>query len=116
MNPLLQQSVEPVADSITNLPDWWTPGDCPPSVDATEWAVQLHDLSAPMVIVDGPAIARGGSWASGVRPVDARRVIATVPRVMPEQLGDPCFRADHRLRYAYVAGAMANGIASATYA
>ncbi len=30
----------------------------------------------------------------------------------PEFLGDESFRRDHRLRYAYVAGAMANGIAS----
>lgn len=29
-----------------------------------------------------------------------------------KHLGDPGFKADHRLRYAYVAGAMANGIAS----
>src|SRR5437016_10993900 len=35
-----------------------------------------------------------------------------VPAVVPEDLGDPAFRADHRLRYAYVAGAMANGIGS----
>ena len=30
----------------------------------------------------------------------------------PEFLGDESFRRDHRLRYAYVAGAMANGIAT----
>lgn len=30
----------------------------------------------------------------------------------PENLGDAAFRRDHSLRYAYVAGAMANGIAS----
>jgi PfaD family protein len=30
-----------------------------------------------------------------------------------KHLGDPGFRAEHRLRYAYMAGAMANGIASA---
>ena len=35
-----------------------------------------------------------------------------VPALKPEFLGDESFRADHRLRYAYVAGAMANGIAS----
>jgi trans-AT polyketide synthase/acyltransferase/oxidoreductase domain-containing protein len=29
-----------------------------------------------------------------------------------EDLGDESFRRDHRLRYAYAAGAMANGIAS----
>ncbi len=35
-----------------------------------------------------------------------------VPAVLPEGLGDASFRAAHGLRYAYVAGAMANGIAS----
>src|SRR3954468_20130319 len=35
------------------------------------------------------------------------------PACRLEDLGDPAFRADHRLRYAYVAGAMANGIGSA---
>ena len=34
------------------------------------------------------------------------------PALKPEHLGDESFRRDHRLRYAYVAGAMANGIAS----
>jgi len=37
---------------------------------------------------------------------------AGIPALKPEHLGDASFRADHRVRYAYVAGAMANGIAS----
>lgn len=37
---------------------------------------------------------------------------ARIPALKPENLGDESFRLDHRLRYAYVAGAMANGIAS----
>jgi PfaD family protein len=36
-----------------------------------------------------------------------------VPACVPENFGDPSFRQDHGLRYNYVAGAMANGIASA---
>jgi PfaD family protein len=36
-----------------------------------------------------------------------------VPACRLEDLGDATFRADHSLRYAYVAGAMANGIGSA---
>src|SRR5262245_57049828 len=36
-----------------------------------------------------------------------------VPAFLLENLGDASFRADHRLRYAYLAGAMANGIGSA---
>jgi len=35
-----------------------------------------------------------------------------MPVLKPENLGDEAFRRDHHLRYAYVAGAMANGIAS----
>ncbi len=35
-----------------------------------------------------------------------------IPALKPENLGDEAFRRDHHLRYAYVAGAMANGIAS----
>jgi PfaD family protein len=36
----------------------------------------------------------------------------TIPACRLEDLGDASFRADHGLRYAYVAGAMANGIGS----
>ncbi len=36
-----------------------------------------------------------------------------VPALPLENLGDPDFRAAHRLRYAYLTGAMANGIGSA---
>ena len=36
-----------------------------------------------------------------------------VPAFRLENLGDAAFRADHGLRFAYVAGAMANGIGSA---
>ncbi len=37
---------------------------------------------------------------------------AVAPALMPEQLGDPAFLAEHGVRYAYATGAMANGIAS----
>jgi trans-AT polyketide synthase, acyltransferase and oxidoreductase domains len=40
------------------------------------------------------------------------RQTAFVPACLPAALGDASFRDDHRLRYPYVAGAMANGIAS----
>ena len=41
------------------------------------------------------------------------RVLAAVPALPPESLGDTEFRTSHRVGYAYHAGAMANGIASA---
>ncbi len=50
---------------------------------------------------------QGGRWVVGEWPGSA-----FVPACRLEDLGDASFRADHRLRYAYVAGAMANGIGS----
>jgi len=47
-----------------------------------------------------------------VETVERRAAGALIPVLKPEHLGDESFRRDHRLRYAYVAGAMANGIAS----
>ena len=44
------------------------------------------------------------------RPIHDGNVF--VPACRLEDLGDASFRADHMLRYAYVAGAMANGIGS----
>ena len=36
----------------------------------------------------------------------------SVPTISPAMLGDPTFLRDHRVRHAYVAGAMVKGIAS----
>lgn len=41
------------------------------------------------------------------------RLLAMVAPMTAEQLGDPTFRKDYNIRYAYKTGAMANGIASA---
>jgi trans-AT polyketide synthase/acyltransferase/oxidoreductase domain-containing protein len=46
-------------------------------------------------------------------PVVIRPGLHYSPAVRVEDLGEPSFRADHRLRFAYVAGAMANGVGSA---
>lgn len=54
--------------------------------------------------------ADGGSYK--LLPADAPQFSAYVPPCRLEDLGDPSFRADHGLRYAYVTGAMANGIGS----
>ncbi|MEL6862897.1 MAG: PfaD family polyunsaturated fatty acid/polyketide biosynthesis protein [Bacteroidota bacterium] len=45
--------------------------------------------------------------------LESREMLATLPAFLPEQLGDPAFKKTYGLRYNYMAGAMANGIASA---
>ncbi len=113
----------------TALNSFWTQGDSPPQTDAEGLQNALYSLSHPFVLVDQngqPAAARGGSLTfdlsanridsdappdrtvSGVR----RPVLAFTPSLPPENLGDPDFKKRHNLRYAYVGGAMANGITS----
>src|SRR5947208_1455758 len=68
----------------------------------------LHAIQRPLWLrVEGEQLALAGETWGGGSPV------AFVPPCRPEDLGDRSFRADHRLRYTYVAGAMANGIGSA---
>ncbi len=43
----------------------------------------------------------------------AGQVLAAAPPCLPQALGDEAFRRAHGVRYAYMSGAMANGIASA---
>jgi trans-AT polyketide synthase/acyltransferase/oxidoreductase domain-containing protein len=96
---------------------WWTPGPNLPTTDPAVIQEAIHDTGRPLIFVatpDGPALADDGIATLGQdSPAsDALPITAVVPAVRPEQLGDPTFRADHRLRFAYLAGAMANGIGS----
>ena len=94
---------------------WWSPGD----TGRTETTIDsaLARLDEPVLIVndhDAQAAAIGGRLTVAAQQDDplARPVAGFSPPLGPEDLGDASFRADHGLRYAYVAGAMANGIAS----
>ncbi|HUR53171.1 MAG TPA: PfaD family polyunsaturated fatty acid/polyketide biosynthesis protein [Gemmataceae bacterium] len=90
-------------------------GDAP-----TDFADAIGDLRASVGVVrkDGVlGVARGGTVtlrrAGGVNPPVSHEVAAYLPPLSPEQLGDPTFLRDHAIRYSYMTGAMANGIASA---
>jgi len=43
---------------------------------------------------------------------DVKKITAFVPPMLAEQLGDPAFKAFYGVKYAYMIGAMANGISS----
>lgn len=65
-----------------------------------------------------PSTASRDANAAGLRSAlrdlksPVRSGAASAPALLPEDLGDPAFRREHRVRYAYATGAMANGIAS----
>jgi PfaD family protein len=60
------------------------------------------------------AVAQGGhgNYDEPVNGTEGMPVAAYLPPMPLGSLGDPGFQADHGLRFPYVAGAMANGIAS----
>ncbi|HTK77154.1 MAG TPA: 2-nitropropane dioxygenase, partial [Gemmataceae bacterium] len=85
-------------------------------MDARALREALHDPGRPLVFVStpaGPALGDGGTVTLGpASPPGSFGLAAYVPALTPDRLGDATFRADHGLRFAYVTGAMANGIGS----
>ena len=70
---------------------------------------ELQTARLGVVFSTGPAESRGGA-----SPVDTSRyeLLGTLPSLYPEWLGDRSFAEAHGVRFPYVAGAMANGIAT----
>lgn len=87
--------------------------------DAESIAIAIREIGEPLAILEsnrGRVLGRGGSLTMlGARSGTAGLfpVSGFVPPVRLTQLGDPSFRADYGLKYAYVSGAMAAGIGSA---
>ncbi|MEE8169481.1 MAG: PfaD family polyunsaturated fatty acid/polyketide biosynthesis protein [Phycisphaerae bacterium] len=97
----------------------WVPGEAGPQRGWDAIGLALSRVDRPMWVVeeDGePALAVGGDIRIGDESSPAtpgaRAILAFVPPLHPSSLGDAAFRERHGLRYAYVAGAMANGIGS----
>ncbi|WP_100444517.1 PfaD family polyunsaturated fatty acid/polyketide biosynthesis protein [Glycomyces xiaoerkulensis] len=68
----------------------------------------LARLDRPCYIVD----TGQGVGIANSRPEAAGRVVAATGPLTPDALGSSAFRARHGVRYAYMGGAMAGGIAS----
>ncbi len=96
---------------------WWLPDGEPPLHGAGPLTEALQNLSRPVFVVDGPAgpaVAGSGRAVLGrVAPgPEAWPLRAWAPPLAADLLGDAAFRQAHGLRYACVAGSMANAIAS----
>ncbi|HMV65960.1 MAG TPA: PfaD family polyunsaturated fatty acid/polyketide biosynthesis protein [Myxococcota bacterium] len=77
----------------------------------------IEQVREPVHVVrEGPrgrvGLAIGGSVAADPRPDDLP-LLGSLPALYPEWLGDRSFCEVHGLRFPYIAGAMANGIATA---
>lgn len=96
---------------------WWKPLIAGPTADPVAVRDVLGDLRVPIAVVKMPnaiGVAPGGVATIGGSGTltDAFPLLALLPPLTPDRLGDPGFLADHGLKYPYMTGAMANGIAS----
>lgn len=93
---------------------WWSASEAPRSGEAAlrEQLLRLHEPCALVRGEQGLAVAGPGQMHEHQVP-GSLSLAGWVNALRPEQLGDPGFLSTHGVRYAYVAGAMANGIASA---
>nr|WP_238537516.1 PfaD family polyunsaturated fatty acid/polyketide biosynthesis protein [Zavarzinella formosa] len=93
----------------------WIAGSGAASGDTNKIQDALNDLSRSVVLVDtakGMALGSDGHLAFGSSP-DGLPAKAILPPLPPGNLGDANFRRSQGLKFNYVTGAMANGIASA---
>jgi len=106
------------------LSGWWTKagesGTPNPEPGTQALKTAIMQVTRPVILVHSEgdiAAARGGTVFLRDSPIsdcpgDGYPLCAYAPRLHPEDLGDPVFKKTHGLRYAYIAGAMANGITS----
>jgi trans-AT polyketide synthase, acyltransferase and oxidoreductase domains len=92
----------------------WIPGAQPPEFDPDGIARVASQVREPVHVVTafsgtGVGVALGGETAPAT---NAYRLLGTLPPLYPEWLGDRSFCEAHGVRFPYVAGEMANGIAT----
>ena len=95
----------------------WSPNGSLPIAGDPGLSRAIATLHEPLLLVriNGALAAAPGGTLEFDRKTTSPEgypVAGYAPALRPENLGDSMFCGDHRLRYAYVAGAMANGIAS----
>ncbi|MFH1992084.1 MAG: PfaD family polyunsaturated fatty acid/polyketide biosynthesis protein [Pseudomonadota bacterium] len=103
-------------DNITK--GWWTRGDTAPELGNHAIQNAIFKVTRPVILLDvngQPAIGQGGRITiadDGILEPESFPLRAYVPPLHPQNLGDVRFKQAYNLRYAYIAGAMANGITS----
>ncbi len=105
-------------DSPAQPPNgWWRGEEEQLVVGQAPVSKACDDLSRPVFLVETPqGTAAGHSGQIIMEPTplqpEMRPLLGYAPAFHPRQLGDAEFRAQYNLDYAYIAGAMANGITS----
>ncbi len=96
----------------------WEPDSISPTFSMQEISQIINKIREPVhIICKGPGTQLGLAWKGSVYPLKdgvkaAYYLMASLPALYPEWLGDRSFQEVHSLRFPYIAGAMFRGIAS----
>lgn len=106
--PLMSTPLSPVGH--------WRPGPVPPVFEPSDLANVIAQVREPVHVIRDAQRARiglvvGGQVVTQPQPGDLP-LLATLPAMYPEWLGDRSFCEAHQVRFPYVGGEMANGIAT----
>ncbi len=96
---------------------YWNPGQTPAAMGADALMAAIPQFRQPGYVVRDPntghiGLGLGGQPTLGGGTGGSYELMAALPALYPEWLGDRSFCEVHGVRYAYVSGAMANGIAT----
>jgi trans-AT polyketide synthase/acyltransferase/oxidoreductase domain-containing protein len=101
-----------------HITGWWIPEDSGPETDEQVIRSTILKVAQPVYLLNlngRPGIGSGGTITMGSNaPAQspAFPISAYAPPLHPENRGDQQFKERYNLRYAYIVGAMANGITS----
>ena len=104
-------AVVTTADRSDDAIGWWDEAGSPPEFGQMAMQAALDRIGRAVQLVDANGeigVVHGGLSTLGATPRTGRAgwpLVGYAPALPPERLGDPDFRAAHRLRYAHVAGA-----------
>lgn len=105
-------------DPPVSIHGFWTPDRHLPKTGEKDFPEAAANLSQHIYVlaVDGHiGVAQDGMATLGPlqqTASDSYPLLGWAPPLALESLGDPGFKSDHGLKYAYICGAMANGITS----
>jgi len=97
---------------------WWQPFQNRPTAGDQALLDAIKRVTHPLFLINcngKMAVTMDGTATIGNQKPsgsDVLPLIGYAPAIHPKDLGDPQFKKTHNLRYAYVVGAMANGITS----
>jgi trans-AT polyketide synthase/acyltransferase/oxidoreductase domain-containing protein len=108
--PSLKMNANPIG--------WWQPAQNQPAIGDQALLEAISRVTDPLFLINyngKTAVSLEGTITIGNKKPsgsDVLPLIGYAPAMHPKDLGDPQFKKTHNLRYAYVVGAMANGITS----